>query len=85
MDGTRITEDQLVCEGNLAKRWEYVEIKNYSGKKIKDDRPIEPNFYIGYTFDETDWGLSGDFHGGTNGGSYTWDSPVGKPRRCKKC
>lgn len=72
-----IKESQLECEGDIAKRWEVVLRKElFWGEKIRDDRPIEPNFYIGYTFTESNWGISGDFSGGLNGGSYVWDSPI---------
>ena len=80
-----ILENQLKCEGILAKRWELVLSKEiFWGEHIKDDKPIEPNFYIGYTFYETDWGISGKFHGGKNGGSYTWDSVITKQSDIKK-
>lgn len=72
-----ITEDLLECEGNLARRWEVVLRKEiFWGESIRDDKPIEPYFYIGYTYTESDWGVNGEFHGGLGGGSYIWDSPI---------
>ena len=73
-----ITEDVLECEGNLARRWELLLKKDliYS-EKIKDDRPIEAIFEVGYTYIQNDWvGESNMFHGGTGGGSYSWDASV---------
>jgi hypothetical protein len=72
-----ITGESIKCEGKLARRWEYVLRKElFWGKFIKDDKPVEPYFYVGYTWSESDWGLSGEFHGGLNGGSYTWDISI---------
>ncbi len=73
-----ITEDILECEGNLARRWELLLKKDIIyAEKIKDDRPIEAIFEIGYTYTQNDWvGESGMFRGGTDGGSYYWDASV---------
>ena len=72
-----ITEDQIKCKGNLARRWEVVLRKEiFWGKHIKDDKPIDPVFNIGYTFHESDWGIPEIFHGGEKGGSYIWEAPV---------
>jgi len=72
-----ITNNQLECKGELAKRWEVIIRKElFWGEKIKDDKPIESFFYIGFTYSESDWGISGDFYGGQEGGSYIWDSPI---------
>lgn len=73
-----ITENTLKCEGNLARRWELLLKKEiiYS-ERIKDDKPIEAIFEIGYTYTQNDWvGESNMFHGGTDGGSYSWDASV---------
>lgn len=72
-----ITKNQLECEGDLAKKWEMVLRKElFWGENIKDDKPIESNFYIGYTFAENNPGISSEFHGGLKGGSYVWDRVV---------
>jgi len=73
-----ITEDLLQCKGNLARRWEMVLRKElFWGEKIKDDKPIEALFDIGYTYSEEDWAGERDLvKGGKEGGSYVWDSPV---------
>jgi len=72
-----ITEDQIECKEELARNWEVVLRKEiFWGESMQDDRPIEPHFYIGYTYTDSGWGLSGAFRGGLNGGSYVWDSPV---------
>ena len=80
-----ITEDLLGCEGRLARRWEYILRKElFWGNYIKDDKPIEPYFYVGYTWSESDWGLSGEFHGGLDGGSYSWDISIQNLNDCEK-
>lgn len=72
-----ITEGDLCCEGNLAKRWEVVLRKEiFWGELIKDDRPTESNFEIGYTYSESDWGVPEKFFGGKEGGAYKWEPPV---------
>jgi len=73
-----ITEDQLQCEGNLARRWEMVLKKElYWEEKIKDDKPIEALFDVGYTYSEEDWaGEKELITGGKEGGSYIWEAPV---------
>lgn len=72
-----ITEDKINCVGSLARRWETVLQKEiFWGAKIKDDKPIESYFNIGYTFEESGWGVPEVFHGGEKGGSYVWEAPV---------
>ncbi|MES0341504.1 MAG: hypothetical protein ABUK08_04230, partial [Candidatus Humimicrobiaceae bacterium] len=46
-----ITDDLLQCSGNLARRWELLLRKELVwGEEIKDDKPIEAVFNIGYTY-----------------------------------
>jgi len=72
-----ITEDKIKCTGELARRWETVLQKElFWGNEIKDDKPIEPFFDIGYTYKEGDWGVPEIFHGGDKGGSYVWEALV---------
>lgn len=81
-----ITEDMLKCCGNLAKRWELILRKElFWGEKIKDDKPIEPFFNIGYTYTEEDWaGETNLIKGGKDGGSYVWEAPIKNPVDIKK-
>ena len=71
-----VTEGMLQCSSNIGRRWEMVLRKEiYWADNIKDDKVIEPNFDIGYTYSDNNWGLYTKIHGG-HGGSYVWDAPV---------
>lgn len=71
-----ITEDMIECSSDLARRWEMVLRKEiYWAQTLIDDKIIEPNFDIGYTFTDNNWGLDTRYHGG-HGGSYSWDAPI---------
>ncbi len=73
-----IIENMLECKGLLARRWEVVLRKElFWGEEILDDKPIEANFKISYTYTEDDWaGESKLITGGKEGGSYVWDPPI---------
>ena len=72
-----ITEQKIKCRGSLARRWETVLQKElFWGSEIKDDKPVESFFDIGYTFNEGSWGVPDVFHGGEKGGSYAWEASV---------
>jgi len=74
-----ITEDLIECTGDLAKRWEITLRKEiFWGEFIQDDRPIGPYLYIGYTYEESDWGVNLKYIGGHEGGAYTWNTPIKK-------
>jgi hypothetical protein len=69
-----ITESHILCKNDLSKRWEMVLRKEiFWEEKLCDDKPIEANFDIGYTFEESGWGIDMKFRGGVNGGSYVWE------------
>jgi hypothetical protein len=72
-----IPSDQLRCESNLARLWEFKLLKElYWAEKIKDDRVVEPYFTTYYVFDETGWGLEPKLIGGEDDGAYRWESPL---------
>ncbi len=73
-----VTADMLKCSGSLARRWEVVLIKElFWGEELKDDKPIESIFDIGYTYTENDWaGEDSLVKGGKGGGSYIWEAPI---------
>jgi hypothetical protein len=72
-----VTEETLRCEGGLARRWEVVLRKEiFWGERMRDDRPIEPRFYIGYTSTEGGWGIDVSWVGGKEGGSFKWVAPL---------
>jgi len=72
-----ITLDQIKCSGRLAKRWEVVLLKElFYGQKLKDDKPVEAQFDIGYTYKDSDWVDQEIIHGGKGGGSHIWEAQV---------
>jgi len=72
-----ITIDQFKCEGELAQRWEMNLRKEiFWGAEMCDDRVIEPYFIVSHVYDESDWGMHERKIGGTDGGSYVWESPL---------
>ena len=72
-----IPHDQLHCEGNLARIWEFKLRKEiFWGDQMGDDRVIEPIFKVQYVFHETSRGMEETMIGGTDNGSYCWDAPL---------
>jgi len=72
-----ITEEQMQCEGELARQWEMTLRKEiFWGESMDDDKVIEPYFYIPYVYVESDWGMHETKIGGQNGGSYRWEAPL---------
>jgi len=72
-----ITADMLECEGPLSRRWEILLRKEiFYGERMKDDKPIEPYFDIGYTHESKDWLDKEIVHGGKDGGSYVWEAQI---------
>lgn len=71
-----ITEDMVECSSDLARRWEVVLKKEiHWAEVLRDDKVIEPNFDIGYTYTDNNWGLDTKIHGG-HGGAYSWDPAI---------
>jgi len=80
-----IKDDELSCEGSLAKKWEIVlEKEIFWGNYIKDDKHIDNIFNIGHTYSESGWGLDIPIHRVSSGGSYIWTPPVKKLEDIKK-
>lgn len=72
-----ITRKDIVCESELAKKWELVLRKEiFWTEEIRDDKVIEPRFEIGYTFDESGWGIDAKIKRRDSSGACTWDAPV---------
>jgi hypothetical protein len=72
-----ITDDQMRCEGELARQWEMRLRKEiFWGTRMGDDRVIEPYFDVGHVYTESDWGMHEQKIGGDHGGSYKWDAPL---------
>ncbi|MAE60776.1 MAG: hypothetical protein CMJ49_05395 [Planctomycetaceae bacterium] len=69
--------DQLTCEGELARGWEFGLRKEvFWGTQMGDDRPVDPYLNVPHVYTETDWGMSDTRIGGERGGAYTWDAPL---------
>ncbi len=72
-----ITPDQMECEGDLARDWEFRLRKEvFWGSEMKDDRVIVDDFDLPHVYQESDWGMHEIKIGGQEGGSYTWVSPL---------
>jgi hypothetical protein len=72
-----ITIDQFECEGEMALRWEMVLRKEiFWGAEMCDDRVIAPHFIVSHVYEESDWGMHERKIGGSDGGSYVWESPL---------
>jgi hypothetical protein len=71
------TGNDIVCESELAKKWELVLRKEiYWAEEIHDDKVIEPVFEIGYTYSDSGWGIEPKVNRKDLRGSVTWDPPV---------
>ena len=67
----------LACSGPLARRWEMVLRKELEwAEEIRDDRPVEPVFEIGYTASDSGWGVEEAYRGGTSGQAYAWEAAL---------
>jgi hypothetical protein len=80
-----VTPGSIVCSGELARRWEMVLRKElFWGDALKDDRPLEPLFEVGYTYADSEWGVQEDYHGGVSGQSYSWEGKIQGPEDVAK-
>jgi hypothetical protein len=72
-----ISEHDLLCEGVLARNWEYRLRKEiWWGECMKDDHVVEPFFRIAHVYTESDWGMHEEKIGGLHGGAFTWTAPL---------
>ena len=72
-----ITETEMECRGNLARRWEMDLRKEvFWGEEMGDDKPVEPYFDVPYTVSPDDWGVKTKFHRTDEQGSFVWDHPI---------
>jgi len=72
-----ITDGDIACEGELAKKWELVLRKEiFWAEEIRDDKVIEPWFEIGYTYDDSGWGIETKIDRKYSSGACTWDAPI---------
>ena len=72
-----ITDDQMRCQGEIARRWELGLRKEiFWGECMGDDRVIEPTFDVAHVYTESDWGMHETQIGGEDFGAYRWESPL---------
>lgn len=72
-----ITDNQMHCEGELARKWEMTLRKEiFWGESMGDDRVTEPYFNIPYVATDSGWGMHEKIIGGEHGGSYRWEAPL---------
>ena len=77
--------DTLQCRGDLARRWEMVLRKElFWGESIKDDKPLDALFEVGYTYTDSEWGIPEAYHGGAAGQSYAWEGSVKSPQDAER-
>ncbi len=80
-----VTPPSLTCEGPLARRWEMVLHKEiFWGESIRDDKPIEALFEVGYTCTDSEWGVQETYRGGKSGQSYAWEGGIKGPEDVSK-
>lgn len=72
-----ITQNDLVCEDPVAQGYEFLLKREIiSATKIKDDKVISTEICVPYSYTESNWGFDIIKHGGNNGSSYNWESPL---------
>lgn len=72
-----ITEDQIQCEGELARGWEFALRKEiFWADSMGDDKVVEAVFNVPHVYEESDWGMHETVFKAASHGSYRWDSPL---------
>lgn len=72
-----ITEDQIECEGELARGWEMTLRKEiFWAESMGDDRVVEAVFNVPLVYEESDWGMHETIFRVAAHGSYVWDPPI---------
>ena len=72
-----IPQSSLQCKGELTTVWEWsLRREIFWATQINDDRTIAAHFDIGHVHSGWDWGVRETRHGGQDGGSYVWESPI---------
>lgn len=72
-----ITERQLKCRTQIARRWEMNLRKEiFWGEAMGDDRPVEACFNVPYTCSADFWGAQVIYHRTEPLGSFVWDIPI---------
>ena len=72
-----ITDDQMQCEGELARGWEMNLRKEiFWAQSMGDDRVAEAVFNVSHVYQESDWGMHETVIKVAKHGSYRWDPPL---------
>ena len=73
-----LAQETQECEGSMAQDWEiWLKKEIIWGTRIKDDKPIEPVFYMPYKATDSNIGISEERIGDPEKGeAYTWKSPL---------
>ncbi|MBT3276282.1 MAG: hypothetical protein HN368_24250 [Spirochaetales bacterium] len=73
-----ITQEQILCENPLLRVWEmHLRKEIYWAEEMKDDRVIQPFFYVPYRYTDTEWGLrEKKLQTDLRRGSYVWKAPI---------
>ncbi|MCE5331736.1 MAG: hypothetical protein LLF95_06315 [Bacteroidales bacterium] len=72
-----ITQDQIKCNDPLLRVWEMSLRKEiFWGKEMKDDKVIEPIFYVPYYYNDSEYGLKEIKEQTCEGGSFHYLSPI---------
>ncbi|HUT10193.1 MAG TPA: hypothetical protein VMY42_06830 [Thermoguttaceae bacterium] len=72
-----ITEDQIECEGELARGWEMTLRKEiFWAESMGDDKVVDAVFHVRHVYQESDWGMHETITKVVSHGSYRWDAPL---------
>jgi len=72
-----ITEDQMECEGELARGWEMTLRKEiFWADSMGDDKVVDAVFNVSHVYEESDWGMHETVFKAAKHGSYRWDPPL---------
>jgi len=72
-----ITEDQIQCEGELARGWEMTLRKEiFWAESMGDDKVVDAVFNVPHVYEEGDWGMHETVFKAVAHGSYRWDPPL---------
>lgn len=72
-----ITENQMRCQGKIARQWEMDLRKEiFWGKQMDDDKPVEAIFNVAYLYTPDNWGVEVVYHRTEELGSHVWDNPI---------
>ena len=72
-----ITQDQIECEGELARGWEMNLRKEiFWAESMGDDKVVDAVFNVPHVYQESDWGMHEKIFKTAAHGSYRWEPPL---------